>query len=125
MALRNAFENLATEAKQDRLINLLDEVEGLLVLLSGKNFATESTLARRNNAAATLMQLQFGPDEKVKVDDVEGGDRYHGRASRSASDGDASWEVVKMFRDASGNITQMQYKAGVSWDNRALSVNWS
>lgn len=75
---------------------------------------------RANSPATSLTQAQIGVGEELRIDDVSGGDLYHGRAPDSTATSDASWEVVRIYRDpVTAIVTRVRYRSGVAWDARA------
>jgi hypothetical protein len=103
-------------------------VEGERVQADVKDASAVAELRNRNNAFATLINMQpLGPSYRLKKDPgVTGTDAvYHGRnADRAAAEGDATWEVVRILRDANGNSVDFQYKAAIAWSARADAGNW-
>lgn len=93
--------------------------------------ATESTLSaaktdldNRNNAFATLINaLPNTTAQEIRMDDIAGGDLYLGRNADNAATSAATWEVVRIYRTATGATTRIRYRTGVVWDNR--TAGWT
>lgn len=71
----------------------------------------------------SLVQAQAVPGEEIRIDDVSGGDLYHGRAADDVDTAAAAWEVVRFYRDATGQISRVRYRTDVVWDNR--TAGWT
>lgn len=80
--------------------------------------ATELSLALRNNAMATLQTALGSVGKKIKLDDIEGGHLYIGRAANGSLTSAAVWEVVRWERNAAGVNLGAQYQSGITWDGR-------
>lgn len=94
-------------------------------VVSVPGVATDATLALRNNSFATLINAQpSSTSDEIRMDDVAGGDLYIGRNADGTATSTATWEVVRIYRTATGQTTRMRYKTGISWDNRANGANW-
>ena len=83
------------------------------------NPATEDTLQKRSNAFATLLNAQAIVGQELRLDDIPAGDLYIGRNTDSASTAATTWEVIRVYRTASGLTTRIRYRTGVSWDSHA------
>lgn len=70
-----------------------------------------------------LVQAQAVPGEEIRLDDVAGGDLYHGRAADGSATSTAAWEVIRFYRDASGRILRIRYRSDVVWDSR--TAGWT
>lgn len=81
-------------------------IDGVLSAIGGRN------------SMASLIKFEAQPGEELRVDDVIGGDRYHGRAVTGTATSAASWEVVRFERDATGGILRTRYRSAVVWDDR-------
>lgn len=79
-----------------------------------------TSLSARNNAFATLMNaLPDTTGKEVRMDDVAAGDLYIGRNTDGTSTATASWEVVRIYRNAvTAKIERVRYRTGVAWDSR-------
>ncbi len=86
------------------------------------NPATEDTLLKRGNAFATLLNAQALPGQELRLDDAIGGDLYLGRNDDLAATADQTWEVVRVYRTATGLTTRIRYRTGVAWD--AHTAGW-
>jgi len=73
----------------------------------------------------SLTQAQAAVGQEIRIDDVAGGDLYHGRAIDGTATSTALWEIVRMYRDAStATIQRIRYVSGVAWDDRLSGVLW-
>jgi hypothetical protein len=109
----------AANTLQDRLKTLAGHVDGV-----------EGSLDARNNAFATLLNLQpLTTAGLVKRDPgpaVGAGFQYHGRnANRAALDSTTDWEVVRLELDASQELIEAQYKSGIAWSDRTNAGHWA
>lgn len=85
---------------------------------------TEAKMVHRNNAFATLINAQpRNLADELRLDDIAGGDLYIGRAPDTTATSAASWEVVRIYRTATGATTRIRYRTGVVWDNR--TAGWT
>lgn len=81
--------------------------------------ATEQSLAYRNNLFASLINaMPRSTGDEIRMDDGTP-DLYLGRNTDNVSTATASWEVVRVYRNAvTGKTERIRYRTGVAWDSR-------
>lgn len=73
----------------------------------------------RNNRFSSLIKFEPRPNEELRSEETLS-DRYHGRAPDGTATSDASWEIVRFYKNPlTGQIVRTRYRENVSWDNRA------
>lgn len=80
--------------------------------------ATAVSVSPVRNAFATLLKFEPAVGEELRREELTT-DSYHGRAPDGTTTATAAWEVVRLYKDAAGEIVRARYRTGVAWDNRA------
>lgn len=73
----------------------------------------------------SLVQAQAAPGQEIRIDDIQAGDLYHGRAADGADTAAIVWEVARLYRDGTGTVIRIRYVSGVAWDQRTNAGLWS
>lgn len=73
--------------------------------------------AADKDAFTSLLKFEPFPGQELRADETTT-DRYHGRNLDGADTAAATWEIVRFYKDTSGNITRARYRTGVAWDSR-------
>lgn len=83
---------------------------------SGNDIAT-SSLASRLGDFARLLDKQYLDTEEERVD-MGATDIYIGVNTDGTATSSATWKIIRVYLDGSGNPTRRRYRSGVAWDSR-------
>lgn len=97
----------ATEATLTEVRDYLDTVETKLQSIGDQSSRFKRVLKAEPNAG-----------EEMRIDTTLT-DNYHGMATDATAETTASWDVVRFYKDAGGNITRIRYRTGVAWSARS------
>jgi len=75
------------------------------------------------SAFTSLTQAQADPGYEVRIDDIDNGDLFHGRALDGTDTAKPVWEVVRMYRRGL-LIERLRYRIAIAWDDRLDPALW-
>lgn len=85
---------------------------------AGVPFSADNPFPVTRDAFTTLIRGEAVVGQELRREETSTDD-YHGRAADGAATNTAVWEIVRFYKDGSGNVTRWRYRSGVKWDERA------
>lgn len=131
--VKESVDSLKTESKTeaDETQTAINTVNTTLTSRLPTNLDADGGLKThtvRNNAFATLLNFQpLGPNQRMKRDagaSLAAAEFLGRNSTRAALDTDTTWEIVRLLKNATGELIDAQYKTGIAWSDRATTSHW-
>lgn len=103
-------------------IKALLEVTGIKLDAAGSDLASQTTLAALSSRFGRLLKFEPAAGEGLRRDETTTDD-YPGAAVDGTQITSPGWDVVRFYKDASGNITRVRFRTGIAWARVGVGVS--